>query len=144
MKKIAINPFQISAYKNGQIVDAFTDDNKRVRVILKDGLTFIVETLSTLQPYDLIVDYEKPSKNPLRLTEKETQARHNLKEGETLTIYRSSGAQVIDGDTKRVMTREEQKAQGKAREIVIDNKHDTPLRDSNALINLGEQVELLK
>lgn len=146
MKRIVVNPFEVDAFNHGSVVKAFTDNGSIVKVVkdIKTGKVYVAETLNTCTPYDLVVNYEKPSKNPLRLTEKETQQRLALKDNETMKVYRSSGAYVINGNTKQVMTREEQIKQGKARVIIIDNKHDTPISDSNALIQYGEECELAK
>ena len=144
MKRVFVMPTDLEALKRGQVVGAMYSENGQARLTkikLVNGKYHVVGNNGTCRAYDGVIRYQKPDGNFLRLTEKEDKQLSTLKDGETMIVYRSSGAIVINGDTKSVLTRKEQVEQGNARQITINHKGEI-VNDTGSSVLILEQVEL--
>ena len=138
MKTLLLSKQAQQDLEKGAVVKGMdTTTNKIVSVMLDENnvIREIVKT-STLTPY-IRVELYNGNAETLSLTEKETKA---LKEKRFITVYRSSGYK--EGD--KVLTREQQIALGKAREINIELVDGKAVirKDTIGGVSLGDSYEL--
>ena len=149
MKKIIIMPWDLEKLNRGEVVEGFTNENgntQKIKVVKINDKIMSFNEPQGVRPYTKVVLENQEKDVPLNLGKEETARYLALKQGAQMQVIRSASVVVVSGDTKRVLTLAEQKAQGSARVITIErtpNGHEPKIiSDTGAQRTYLEQYEM--
>lgn len=146
MKKIYVLPFDIEKLERGDVVIGYDDKRAQIKVVKVDGKIMSFNEPQNVKPYTKINFYEDEKDVPLNLGKAETDHYRALKVGQHMTVTRSAGVRVVDGDASRPLKLQEQKLQGNARVITLERTPDGHepkiIEDTGAKRTYLEEFEL--